>query len=94
MISRSERAAALERWADRVEPESLRAADQEALQVIALLASERDRTSRDLAAWVARARELGCTWSQIGSELGVSKQAAQRKYRAVTPELSATGTDP
>ena len=85
MISRSERTAALERWADRVEPEMLNAADREALQVIALLASQRDQTSQDLAAWVARARELGCTWSQIGAELGVSKQAAQRKYRTATP---------
>ena len=91
MISRAERAAALGRWADRVEPEMLRTTDQEALQVIALLASRRDQTGQDLAAWVARARELGCTWSQIGAELGVSKQAAQRKYRTVAPEVSAGG---
>ena len=52
MISRSERAAALERWADRVEPQMLRTADPEALRVIALPASERDRTSRDPAASV------------------------------------------
>ncbi|MCY3559584.1 MAG: hypothetical protein OXH20_00170 [bacterium] len=74
--------AALERWADRVEPEMLRTTEQEALQVIAMLVARRDQNGRDLATWVAQARELGCTWSQIGTELGVSKQAAQRKYRS------------
>ena len=93
MSSRTERAAALERWADRVEPEVLRKADREALQVIAALAGERDRTNRDLATWVARARESGCTWSQIGAQLGVSKQAAQQKFGTEGPEVSDDGMD-
>lgn len=56
--------------------------------MIGLLVSRRDQAGREMAAWVARARELGCTWSQIGAELGVSKQAAQRKYRDAAPEMS------
>lgn len=37
---------------------------------------------------VARARELGCSWSQISEVLGVSKQAAWQRYeRFDDPEL-------
>lgn len=31
-------------------------------------------------AWVAQAREAGLSWSDIGDALGVSKQAAAKKY--------------
>ena len=92
--SRAERAGALAQWADQVEPEKLRRADQEALRVIAILANERNRTDRDLAGAVARARELGSTWSQIGAGLGVTKQAAQRKYGTKSPETSLDGMGP
>jgi Clp amino terminal domain, pathogenicity island component len=33
--------------------------------------------------FVTRARESGCSWAQIGSSLGVSKQAAQQRFSAV-----------
>lgn len=91
MSSRAERAAALDRWADQVEPETLRRAEPEALRVISILADERNRTDRDLVEAVARARQLGLSWSQIGAELGVSKQAAQRKYGTKSPETSLGG---
>lgn len=91
MNPREERAAALERWAERVEPETLRRAEPEALEVIAELAALRDRTNRELAASVAKAREAGLSWSQIGAELGVSKQAAQQKYGTKSPETSRGG---
>ncbi len=32
--------------------------------------------------FVASAREAGCSWSEIGSKLGVSKQAAQKRFVA------------
>ena len=93
MNSREERAAALERWAERVEPETLRRAEPQALEVIGELAALRDRANRELASSVARAREAGFSWSEIGAELGVSKQAAQRKYGTKTPEPSLGGVD-
>ena len=93
MKPREERAAALERWAERVEPETLRMAEPQALEVIAELAALRDRTNRELAVLVAKAREAGFSWSQIGAELGVSKQAAQRKYGAKAPEAALGGVD-
>ena len=39
--TRAEQAAALERWADEVEPEDLRVADTEALRAIAELIDQR-----------------------------------------------------
>lgn len=35
--------------------------------------------------FVTAAREGGCSWSQIGAELGVSKQAAQQGFSAPAP---------
>jgi hypothetical protein len=35
--------------------------------------------------FIAAARQAGCSWSQIGAQLGVSKQAAQQAFVAPTP---------
>ncbi|MCY3953012.1 MAG: hypothetical protein OXG55_15160 [bacterium] len=94
MNPREDRAAALERWAERVQPETLRRAEPQALEVIAELAALRDRTNHELATLVAKAREAGFSWSQIGAELGVSKQAAQQKYGTRSSERSLGGIDP
>jgi hypothetical protein len=78
--SRAERAAALEAWAERVQTEKLKVADTEALRVIADLADQRERVDSELTAAVRAARAAHRSWSEIGTMLGVSKQAAQRKY--------------
>jgi hypothetical protein len=39
----------------------------------------RSETQRDEA--VATAMEAGCTWAEIGAALGVSTQAAHRRFR-------------
>jgi hypothetical protein len=78
--SRAERAAALERWADNVNSEDLTTADTESLRVIAELAERRDEIDEELLEAVRAARRANRSWSEIGAMLGVSKQAAQRKY--------------
>jgi hypothetical protein len=78
--SRAERAAALERWADRVRPEDLKLADTKSLRAIAELAEQRERVDNELTDAVRSARAANRSWSEIGAMLGVSKQAAQRKY--------------
>jgi hypothetical protein len=78
--SRAERAAALEEWAERVQTKELRVADTEALRVIAELADQRERVDSELIVAVRAARAAHRSWSEIGAMLGVSKQAAQRKY--------------
>ena len=83
--TRAERAAALEAWADTVDPADLRSADTEALRHIAELAQQRDDVDAELTQTVHAARAAHRSWSEIGAMLGVSKQAAQRKYGTKTP---------
>ena len=78
--SRAERTAALERWADSVNSEDLTTADTESLRAIAELAERRDEIDDELLEAVRAARRANRSWSEIGAMLGVSKQAAQRKY--------------
>lgn len=78
--SRAERAAALERWADRVEAKDLKPADTAALRRIAELVDQRGEVDDQLTEAVRSAREANRSWSEIGAMLGVSKQAAHRKY--------------
>lgn len=78
--SRAERAKALEDWAERVEFSHLREADTEALRMIAELAERREVVEEELIEAVRSARQAHRSWSEIGTMLGVSKQAAQRKY--------------
>jgi len=77
--TRAERAKALEEWADRVDSEDLKVADTEALRTITELVERRDEVDEELTA-VRSARRAQRSWSEIGAMLGVSKQAAQRKY--------------
>ncbi|HSM64938.1 MAG TPA: hypothetical protein VK860_01400 [Ilumatobacteraceae bacterium] len=78
--SRAERAAALEQWADRVAPDDLVVADTESLKAIAELAEQRSEVEAAIVDAVRTARAAHRSWSEIGAMLGVSKQAAQRKY--------------
>ena len=85
--SRAERAAGLEAWAETVEPADLREADTDSLRHIAELAQQRDQVDAELAESVRAARAAHRSWSEIGAMLGVSKQAAQRKYGTKTPAM-------
>ena len=78
--TRADRAAALEQWAHDVRPDELVVADTSALRLIADLAEQRDEVDAALDEAVRSARSADRSWSEIGTMLGVSKQAAQRKY--------------
>jgi hypothetical protein len=78
--SRSQQVAAFERWADEVAPEDLIALDTSPLQAIARLASQRELLEASVCEAVNAARVANRSWSEIGAMLGVSKQAAQRRY--------------
>ncbi|MGI8792412.1 MAG: hypothetical protein ACR2H3_04450 [Acidimicrobiales bacterium] len=78
--TRAQRAAALETWADRVEPDDLVVAETDALRLIAELSEQREGVDAALTDAVKSARRADRSWSEIGTMLGVSKQAAQRKY--------------
>jgi hypothetical protein len=83
--TRAERSAALEAWADSVEAEELRPADTDSLRHIARLMHKREEVEVELERGVQAARAAHRSWSEIGAMLGVSKQAAQRKYGTGAP---------
>lgn len=81
--ARTDRAEALERWADDVDATDLKVVDTEALRSIADLVEQRNQVDEDLTEAVRSARRSERSWAEIGAMLGVSKQAAQRKYANV-----------
>jgi hypothetical protein len=81
--TRAARAKAIEAWADKVEPEDLVVADTESLRAIAELTERRGELDAALLEAIRAARRSDRSWSEIGAMLGVSKQAAQRKYSKV-----------
>jgi hypothetical protein len=82
MTTRAQRATSLERWADEVDADDLVEAKTAALRTIAELAGQRDDIDTALLDAIRDARRADRSWSEIGAVLGVSKQAAQRKYAA------------
>lgn len=78
--TRAQRVVALEAWADDIDDNDLVEIDADELRVIARYANRRDRLEAELTEAVRAARRTGRSWSEIGTMLGVSKQAAQRKY--------------
>lgn len=81
--TRTARAKALETWADMVEADDLVVADTQSLRIIAELADRRGELDAALVEAIRSARRADRSWSEIGAMLGVSKQAAQRKYSKV-----------
>ncbi len=78
--TRAQRATALETWADRVDTDDLVVADTDALRQIAELAERRTDIDTALLDAIRNARHADRSWSEFGAMLGVTKQAAQRKY--------------
>ena len=76
---------ALEQWADTVNADDLVTVDTTALQAVMVLAEQRTAVEAQLVAAVGEARSREHSWCQIGAMLGVSKQAAQRKYGTCAP---------
>ena len=75
-------AAASPRWDDLVRTVRRQAStDLERVRQAVIVADELGALSDRLVThFVRSAREAGCSWSQIGAELGVSKQAAQQGF--------------
>jgi len=81
--TRAQRAKALEQWADRVDSADLKVADTASLRTIAELADRRGELDAALVEAIRSARKADRSWTEIGAMLGVSKQAAQRKYAKI-----------
>jgi hypothetical protein len=78
---RARKLEAFECWADTVETEDLVVADTSSLKTLVLLAKSQTAIEIQLAEAVRRARADHQSWSMIAVMIGVSKQAALRKYR-------------
>jgi len=59
------------------------------LELVALARAARSETDVLLAAAVQSARSAGCTWEQVGTVLGMTRQAAQQRYGQPDPTASA-----
>ncbi len=78
--TRAERAIALEQWAEGVKSEDLVEIDTMSLQRLRDVAQKRATVDAEVTHAVEQARLANRSWSEIGLMLGVTKQAAQRKY--------------
>jgi hypothetical protein len=76
---RADQAAALEKWADEV-VEDLVEVDTRSLQRLREVANQRAAIDAEVTDAVEQARLANRSWAEIGLMLGVTKQAAQRKY--------------
>ncbi|MEZ5235585.1 MAG: hypothetical protein R2749_23245 [Acidimicrobiales bacterium] len=50
-----------------------------------------DESEASLRNWVAAARRAGLSWEDIGATLGVTRQAAQKRFAPSEPPLGAGG---
>lgn len=62
------------------------------LELVALARAARSETDVLLAAAVQSARGAGCTWEQVGTVLGMTRQAAQQRYGQPDGSAAAAAT--
>ena len=53
----------------------------EALKTLGKMRQNREAVEAGVMRWVGKSRLAGATWAEIGSALGVSQQAASKRYR-------------
>ncbi len=79
-MTRSERAAAVEKWADIVHADDLVLQDTSVLRAITQLAEQRKDVDAALVDAIRSARAAGRSRGQISTMLGESEPATRRKY--------------
>jgi hypothetical protein len=88
-MTRSERAAAVEQWADIVSADDLVLQDTSVLRAITQLADRRKDVDAAFVDAIRSARAAGRSWGQISTMLGESEQATRRKYENHSDLISA-----
>lgn len=83
MAIRQKTAAIMVDWATRREPPFTGEAPGDFKDAITAAHLVADEGRLDLQRWVDAARRTGLSWSEIGDALGISKQAAQQRFRPV-----------
>lgn len=76
---------ATEQWLDQLDPKdpSVKVRDGRYLRHVREAADAADTAAENLRQAVAEARANGESWGTIGMALGVSRQAAQQRFRDV-----------
>lgn len=83
MATKIDETTAAEQWIDQLDPadSSVKVSDGRYLRHIHEAAEAADAAADGLRAAVAEARANGESWGTIGMVLGVSRQAAQQRFR-------------
>lgn len=85
MATRTDETSAAEQWLDQLDPAdpSVKVRDGRYLRHVREAADAEEAATADLRRAVAQARANGESWGTIGMVLGVSRQAAQQRFREV-----------
>lgn len=85
MTTKANKATAAEQWLDQLDPAdpAVKARDGRYLRHVREAADATDIAADDLRRAVAEARANGESWGTIGMVLGVTRQAAQQRFRDV-----------
>jgi len=70
----------IDAWLDSLDPATIEWKDAAPLRRIAAAREAAEAAERELRDAVRAAHAAGLSWTAIGAYLGVSKQAAHRKY--------------
>ena len=83
---RSRTAAVIVEWANNRQPPFTGEAAEEFKDAVTAAHLVADEGRLDLQRWVDAARRSGLSWSDIGDSLGISKQAAQQRFKSRDPD--------
>jgi len=70
-------------WADSRHPPVTGETAEGLVEAIAVANVVADEARLNLHRWIDAARRVGLSWTEIGDALGISKQAAQQRFRPV-----------
>ena len=79
---RAKASATMVEWATTREPPFTGQTGDDFREAITAAHLIADETRLDLQRWVDAARRSGTSWSEVGDALGISKQAAQQRFKS------------
>lgn len=88
---RNRTAALLLEWAAGRQPPFTGETDESFADAIVAAHAVADEARIGLQRWIDAARRAGLSWTEIGAALGISKQAAQQRFRTAEPADETLG---
>ncbi len=90
---RAQTASIMEKWAGNRQPPFVGETPGELKDAITAAHILADEAKLELHRWVDAARRTGLSWTDIGDTLGISKQAAQQRFKPEGPVDEAPEND-